>query len=169
MDGSGKPGSPYGVDPDSADAVDDNRVARPHFGGVHGRPHPVGTPQPRSASKSRGMPGPIRTAEFWWTTLYWLKVPSRHMGPVAARSPRQRSAMARQHPLHQVRAPVAQGLATGRVPVARAATRYERANYVVAGDDPGHAEADIRDYLGALVAEDKRKPRGGDTLHDVEV
>src|SRR6056297_1110326 len=44
-------------------------------------PHPVTTPQPSRHARSRGMSLSIFTTLAWLTTVWWAKVPSRHIRP----------------------------------------------------------------------------------------
>src|SRR5262249_11238105 len=64
---------------------------------------------------------------------------------------------------------VAEVLASGRAVPARAARRYERADQVIPGLDPGHARTDRVDDSGALVAADDREAHACVALLDVVV
>ncbi len=91
-----------------------------------------------------------------------------HRAVVASR-PGVRETSARQVPLEDRRAHVADRLLPGRAPPARAAVGDERAHDVIAGLHAGDARADFLDDAGAFVAEHHRQPRLEVAVRDVDV
>src|SRR5579872_7157118 len=120
-------------------------------------PQPVGTPQPTSTALSSGRSSSTLTAEFWWITPYWLKVPRMHMAPYWPRGPVNGKMLAGQVALQDRSAPVADRLAPGGAVAADAAVRDEGADDVVTGLHPGHTRPHLLDDPRALMAKHHRQ------------
>src|SRR5215470_13267250 len=162
--GAGQRGPLDGVDPDPADAVDGDGVARLGGRRVHRGAEAGGHPAADQHDLVQrqvlvhldgGVLGDDRALGERADHAHAAEVLAAAVEPVGA---------VRQAAVQNGGAHVAQVRLAGRAPPAVAAHRQKRADHVVAGLQPGDALADLLDDPGALVAAHDREAR-----HDVAV